>query len=1834
MDSAPANPSASESLTYPTSDQSDSFGWISPANVPYSTSWPAQTYTVTLNVASPNSSLEITAVDIYRVDSNGGPGTSGLALVGSLTGLTRCLCTAKTQVFQVTGSAQTANLTDRIGVKFYVTNTAAASKTFSYLAGQNSGSGLNVPQPYALTADTPTSPATIFNTANGAETGAISQQMDSTPDAQAGETLSYAGGTAGATWGWISASGVPNLTQWPAGAYSITLNVTSVPQPTSNLEITEIEVLRVDQTGANILATVGDHPGLNRALTAAGTYTFSIAGEAQANASPTDRVAVVFFTTNTASTAQSFSYSAGQTSQSGANLFSGPDLGPAVTGINTWWTYEEGTLPGQGKYMVNVGNGNLLVQSTDVDIPERGIDLAFRRTYNSQSQHDSNNTDGSVPSNYGDGWTSTFDAHLSYDGANTISVFDIDGARYDYNGDGSGKWIAPPGQHATLVWDGYCGYQWTKKNGTTYYFYSPDLNETTNCPIISNYNYTQDTAYGGRLYEIIGRNDNNYLSFAYTWANNAPSEIDVTHSDNATQVLKLNFGQQFTGAPTELMKITRPDGKSISYQYDTTTGSTLQYVTLPGNNAGSVVESYGYTSGHALGSTGSPRYNASISDGDVTNFAYDTFNRVTQVADVGLVDFEPSDGTNTYLQPTPSPLPSATPDALENWRTIDFSGYGTGSTTMTDSDGHETVWSVDNLSRVSQTQVFTDESSPTSLITSATWDANNNLVETIDPRGGATDYVYDAEGNVVEMALPAITINSNQVRPTSLYSYATDGNGNLLAPSDLAAYCDPVFTNSSSVNKSWPVGGPTPTPGETPCPTTTAGATRYTWTTTDKSEPYGCLTEMETPAYGGTSTPDPGNKTTISYGATGCGNDGLPSQVTGDAYTQNDNTKRTPTQNFDYDTYGNLACYSKDGGTHWWRLTYDSLNRQTAVADPDDASLTVPQCTNTAGITGSHIVDTTTYYDNGDIASTQTPSEYAANVSTTYTYDADGDQTSKVTHYSCTSTSCTPGTTTNWYDGDDRLVEVRQPQDSTKDVYGFAWLTRYIYDLSQDGFVSITGGASNFHAYGNLYRTQECLAGTSAPINVIKPTLPEVSGPCSFKDIRGNTFDALDRALAKYEVGVGPTAETTNVYDGTGDYGLLSEKLNGVGNNDTLAYDADGNLTNETFGGATPNRTYTYDEDGRVVSLSSTVGTQSRTYDADGHVASASAASTDGTVSYDYYDDGLRKSLSLSIPSKSISLTNLFKYNYFADGTRSSLAVTDGSLAGTFSWTYTAAGREVTESDPDKGDQVPSGGLKPIVYVAKTYTYDAYGRPSQLELPELYTYQSVTYDAEDDVTGDIVQQPNGTNLQQTFPYSTRGELTPSNGSGVSANGVMCSQIPLLDATTGVCNVDTESGAVKSTNYTGTGNSGNGSTTTEITQTYGYDAAGRQTTDKYGSCAILNSNSCTETTVTSTRAYDADNHVTSQTIPATYQPGNPSLFDQPVFTNASTLTQQYTWGPDGHLATFNGTAVETGGANYTSSSDEVWDDDDLLDAVLTSGSYGSGIYIEKLGAIVGGQFLIYDRNLAETSAATHTNSGYSAWNNDVTQWTSTSKQCQKNGIGCGGGTSNYYPPSVALSPQRSDGYSDGVNVFQGVRAYDPNSAQWTAPDAFAGEVEDPMSQKPYMWNDNNPVAYQDPSGYCIGPLLIPCAELLMHAAIDLSIGGQHEKNEPTTILLFKVLPNGATSLPSMLAPNERTLFLPEMPGWTYQQYATRNSSKLREAMHGGYVIKETYVNDDGTLIPTGGLLGLERLILDNAKWKYDPKTRTWNPPDRNTTHKSNSRGSGSSVFYDAGTGQPM
>lgn len=60
--------------------------------------------------------------------------------------------------------------------------------------------------------------------------------------------------------------------------------------------------------------------------------------------------------------------------------------------------------------------------------------------------------------------------------------------------------------------------------------------------------------------------------------------------------------------------------------------------------------------------------------------------------------------------------------------------------------------------------------------------------------------------------------------------------------------------------------------------------------------------------------------------------------------------------------------------------------------------------------------------------------------------------------------------------------------------------------------------------------------------------------------------------------------------------------------------------------------------------------------------------------------------------------------------------------------------------------------------------------------------------------------------------------------------------------------------------------------------------------------------------------------------------------------------------------------------------------------------------------------------------------------------------------------------------RADGYKMVGGIVQDARTYDPTTGQWLTPDAYAGDVHDPMSQKPFMWNNNNPVQWSDPSGY--------------------------------------------------------------------------------------------------------------------------------------------------------------
>ena len=244
----------------------------------------------------------------------------------------------------------------------------------------------------------------------------------------------------------------------------------------------------------------------------------------------------------------------------------------------------------------------------------RGADLAFRRTYNSYSQHDYLGTDGSQISNYGDGWTNTFDAHIAYNAGNSygqgVSVFDIDGARYDYlpssQTASTGYYAPPPGMGGSTVYkNGNEFFCWVKRSGTQYCFYRPDMSA-----IVSGMD-----GFDGRVLWIYGRNVRNYLTFAYYFdaspdtSQNLNKIIATTEAGQSATLLFSNI-KVSSGNRRLLTSLARPDGTAITYGYDSS--GDLAYVSEPANSVSTphctcLESSYLYFSNHLLQQVFGPR---------------------------------------------------------------------------------------------------------------------------------------------------------------------------------------------------------------------------------------------------------------------------------------------------------------------------------------------------------------------------------------------------------------------------------------------------------------------------------------------------------------------------------------------------------------------------------------------------------------------------------------------------------------------------------------------------------------------------------------------------------------------------------------------------------------------------------------------------------------------------------------------------------------------------------------------------------------------------------------------------------------------------------------------------------------------------------------------------------------------------------------------------------------------------------------------------------------------------------------------------------------------------
>jgi len=600
-------------------------------------------------------------------------------------------------------------------------------------------------------------------------------------------------------------------------------------------------------------------------------------------------------------------------------------------------------------------------------------------------------------------------------------------------------------------------------------------------------------------------------------------------------------------------------------------------------------------------------------------------------------------------------------------------------------------------------------------------------------------------------------------------------------------------------------------------------------------------------------------------------------------------------------------------------------------------------------------------------------------------------------------------------------------------------MTRYIYDLSQGGTVSAFNGQKTLTAHGHLATTREYNCGETQSV----PNTP----PCSaaWNDLKGYCYDALDRTTQKYTYVSGALQLSTASYDGnapdaSSGLGMLTNSCDALAQCAQPTYNALGQQTAINFTNPqnpTPNRSYSYDPDGRTTAISSPgMGTQGYQYDADGRLTQSVEPSTMNsyaTLTYGYYPNGQRSTLTVNY---ALFNANLFSYNYRNDGAMSNLTFNANGATTTIAFGRSSAGRVISRTENTGGAPQRTS----------TWTYDQYGRLNYQYCP-IGVSDQFGYDADGEKiasaytsTGTPPNPPTGLSytirgelISQGFPYPYTGPKASANGTMVGSGGPQVVGYS-FDAYMGVQTSQTgkndkQGCAGPVTNWT-------------------FDAAGRVSRTDQAFTTYDSSFGCVASSGSITRQDDAENH----------QVGESDSNMPDHFGNTQSVSASYQWGLNGHPIVMNNTQPQPAMNSQTIH----WDGDQPLfvtsGAALVDVKIGSMADYTPVDSSYGGiTFWDRDPTGAEVGVHNSTTVGY-------TTPSAPSMAAQ------GGG------PRGIISSARPDGISDGLNTFQGVRTYDPQLGSWTSPDAYAGEVHDPMSQKAYMWNRNNSFDYMDPTGY--------------------------------------------------------------------------------------------------------------------------------------------------------------
>jgi YD repeat-containing protein len=472
-----------------------------------------------------------------------------------------------------------------------------------------------------------------------------------------------------------------------------------------------------------------------------------LAASAQAAAAATTSVATSIATTlattsshsstgRTATTTRTTTAVRGHTAATGSAARTSRTAGPAalssppsVSGLGVFPSYPLVTygLTDRLGLAVNVANGNLLVQATDLVIRGTGLDLVVNRTYNNLSS-----AQGSIANR----WSLSVgnDVSLQFPQAGTVIFVGPSGAQSTFTQNPDRSYASPPGMDATLVKNGDGSYTLT--------FHASGVQDR----------FRTD----GLLAATVDRNGNT-LAFTYGNPNDPlnPGNGLAAITDSQGRVTGFLYnGLGFIGTMTD------PAGR------------TFQYGGNGNGNLGDTIDQMNRQTQFQYDVAFSTNNLQQITDpnGNVTTLAYDSSNRITALT-FGAGSSVAATYTYTY---NPGSTVVTDPNNYQTTYTFDSAGRATQVTDALGNSQH-IAWTADD--HLAQT---TDALGHT---TTYGYDQNNNLTQVTLPTGATTSAVYGTVANVPDFFVPTSTTDAQGNTTSDSY----DGNGNVTSVTDALA---------------------------------------------------------------------------------------------------------------------------------------------------------------------------------------------------------------------------------------------------------------------------------------------------------------------------------------------------------------------------------------------------------------------------------------------------------------------------------------------------------------------------------------------------------------------------------------------------------------------------------------------------------------------------------------------------------------------------------------------------------------------------------------------------------------------------------------------------------------------------------------------------------------------------------------------------------------------------------------------------------------------------------------------------------------------------------------